>query len=103
MRILLKITLLPISLALTVLVGLCRFVCRCAGGLLTVASGLVFIITLLGLLLPVMKLPAASYAAMFALAFAISPFGLPKLAGWLLEKLVVLNTAIRSIGDGLHS
>ncbi len=97
MRILLIFALLPVTLALTVIVGLCRFMCRCTGGLLTVASGLVFIITLLGLILPVTKLPAASYAAMFALAFAISPFGLPKLAGWLLEKLVGLNASIRSI------
>ncbi len=97
MRILLKITLFPITLALSIIVGLCRFVCRCAGGLLTVASGLAFIITLLGLILPVTKLPTASYAGMFALAFAISPCGLPKLAGWLLDKLDGLNTAIRSI------
>ncbi len=97
MRILLIFALLPVTLALTVIVGLCRFMCRCTDGLLTVASGLVFIITLLGLILPVTKLPAASYAAMFALAFAISPFGLPKLAGWLLEKLVGLNASIRSI------
>jgi hypothetical protein len=34
---------------------------------------------------------------MFALAFIISPFGLPKLADWLLDRLDGLNMAIRSI------
>ncbi len=97
MRILLKFALFPVTMALSVIVRLCRFVCHCAGGLLTVASGLVFIITLLGLILPVTKLPAASYAVMFALAFAISPFGLAKLADWLLDRLDGLNTTIRSI------
>ncbi len=97
MRILFRIMLFPVTLTLAVIVGLCRFVCRFAGGLLTVAASLIFIITLLGLILPVTKLPAASYAAMFALAFAISPFGLPKLADWLLDRLDGLNITIRSI------
>ena len=97
MRILFRIMLFPVTLTLAVIVGLCRFVCRFAGGLLTVAASLIFIITLLGLILPVTKLPAASYAAMFALAFAISPFGLAKLADWLLDRLDGLNTTIRSM------
>ncbi len=97
MRILFKVLLCPVTLALSVLIGFCRFVRHFAGGLLSVASGLMFIVTLLGIILPVTKLPPANYWMMFALAFLISPFGLPKLADWLLDWLDGLNTAIRSI------
>ncbi len=97
MRILFKIMLFPVTLALSVVVGFCRFVRHITGGLLAAASGLVFMIALLGLILPVVKLPAENFISMFALSFLISPFGLPKLADWLLDRLDGLNMAIRSI------
>ena len=97
MRILFKILLFPVTLSLSVVVGFCRFVRHIAGGLLAVVSGLVFMIALLGLILPVVKLPAENFISMFALSFLISPFGLPKLADWLLDRLDGLNMAIRSI------
>ncbi len=97
MRILIKVLLFPVAAALSLTTALFRFMCRFSRGLLSVASGLMFIAALLGLVLPVAKLPAANYAVMFALAFLISPFGLPKLADWLLGRLDGLNIAIRSI------
>lgn len=97
MRILFKILLFPVTLSLSVVVGFFRFVRHITGGLLSVASGLMFTVTLLGIILPVTKLPPANYWMMFALAFLISPFGLPKLADWLLDWLDGVNMAIRSI------
>lgn len=85
------------TLALSVIVAACRFVCHFSGALLSVASGLVFTVALLGFILPVTRLPLQSQVMMFVLAFLISPFGIPKLADWLLDKLDDLNLAIRSI------
>jgi len=97
MLILFKILLFPVTMALSIITAVCRFVCHFSGALLGIASGLVFIIALLGLILPVTKLPASMYVMMFTLAFVISPYGLPKLADWLIDKLDDLNITIRSI------
>lgn len=97
MRIIFKILLFPVTLALSVFVTVCRFVCHFSGALFSVASGIVFTIAFLGLVLPVAKLPIQTHVMLFALAFAISPFGIPMLAVWLLDRLDNLNLAIRSI------
>ncbi len=100
MRILIKVLLFPVAAALSLTTALFRFMCRFSRGLLSVASGLMFIAALLGLVLPVAKLPAANYAVMFALAFLISPFGLRWRtgcwAGW------TVSTSRYALFDTIH-
>lgn len=57
MRIVFKVLLFPVTLALSIAVAICRFVCGFSGALLSVASGIVFTIAFLGLVPPLAKLP----------------------------------------------
>ena len=73
MRIIFKILAAPFVLVLTLLVAVLSFLLSLSAGLLSILA------SMLGLLM----------------AFAISPFGLPALAGWLLAKLDELNGSLR--------
>lgn len=94
MRILAKIFLFPVVVALTVLVAVCRFVCAFSGVLLGVLSFLVFLIALGSIFL----LRDVHYGiTALIMAFAISPYGIPLFVSWIVDKLDDLNFAIRSI------
>ena len=73
MRIIFKILAAPFVLVLTLLVAVLSFLLSLSAGLLSILA------SMLGLLM----------------AFAISPVGLPALAGWLLAKLDELNGSLR--------
>lgn len=73
MRFLLKVLSLPVVAALSVAVMILSFLVACAGSVLKLVSFLAF---LLG-------------------AFLISPFGLPLLANWMLDRMADLNFALR--------
>lgn len=94
MRIALKVLLFPVTLALSVIVAIARFVCHFSGALLSIAAGIVFIIAALALIL-LHDTRAAISAGV--LAFVISPFGLPMLAEWLVDRLDDLNILVKSI------
>lgn len=94
MRLLMKILLFPITLALSIVVGVCRFVCDCSGAPLGVIATLLFTMAALTLILLRDSGAALTTAAT---AFLISPYGIPKLAEWFIDRLDDLNCAIKSI------
>ena len=94
MRIALKILLFPVTLALSVIVAIARFVCHFSGAVLGIVSSIVFIIAVLALIL-LRDTTAALNAGI--IAFVISPFGLPMLAEWLVDRLDDLNILVKSI------
>ena len=99
MRTLLKILLFPFSLILTLVVYVCAFLVGGFGIVLKIISGLLFLIAVV---MCGFALFNDSYDWMPAIvsgiaAFLLSPYGLPKLAEWLVIKLAELNGAIKSI------
>lgn len=83
MRTILKIIAAPFVLALILIVAVLTF--------LSCVAGAVCIVACVGLsLLAILCLLAGQTVgciAMFVLAFLVSPFGLPALGGWLVERL----------------
>ena len=94
MRVLFKIVLFPITLVLSIVVGVCRFVCGFSGAVLGTISTLLLTLALLTLIL-LKELGGALTTAI--IAFVVSPYGIPKLAEWLVDRLEDLNFAIKSI------
>jgi len=83
MRFILKLFAAPFALALSILASLFSFVLSMSGVVFGIASGLVFI----GSVLLLVKGETAGGMAWMAVAFLVSPLGLPALAGWLVKKL----------------
>ena len=82
MRTILKIIAAPFVLALILIVAVLTF--------LSCVAGAVCIVACVGLsLLAILWLAGQTVGciAMFVLAFLVSPFGLPALGGWLVERL----------------
>ena len=94
MRFLFKIVLFPITMVLSIVVGVCRFVCGFSGAVLGVISILLLTLALLTLIL--LKEPGGALTTAI-IAFVVSPYGIPKLAEWLVDRLEDLNFAIKSI------
>jgi len=94
MRIITKIILFPVMVALAILVAVCRFICSFSGMVLAVLAGLLFLVGLGTLAL--LRDPRGSVIS-FVLAFLISPYGIPLFFNWLVDKLDDLNCAIKSI------
>lgn len=94
MRLMIKVFLFPLTLFLTLVVVVGRFLCMCSGALLSVLALLLFTLALLSLVLM-----RNGSGALFigTLAFLVSPYGLPRLAAWLVDRLDDLNFAIKSI------
>jgi len=106
MRVFFKILLFPVTLLLTVLVAVSRFVVvRCAV-LLNIIAGILFFGGLIFFISYISGWPFSGAGAVDHLqtaiiagvfAFLLSPYGLPKLIIWLVDKLDDLNVAIKSI------
>ena len=94
MRLLFKVVLFPITLALSIVVGIFRFVCDCSGAVLGVIASLLFTLALLTLIL--LKEPSRALTTA-VIAFVVSPYGIPKLTEWCIDRLDDLNLAIKSI------
>lgn len=90
-RILLKVLALPVVVVLTLVILLFTFLVTCAEEVLKVLSGLGF---LLGVAVIIFSAPPAGCLILLA-AFLISPFGIPLLANWILDKVADLNFAIQ--------
>ena len=93
MRGLLRILLLPFRLVLGFFIGICRFVCVCSAGLLSILSNVLFLLSLITLIIGHTQVGALGMVG----AFLISPLGLPKAASWLVDRVDDLRTAITAI------
>ena len=83
MRIIFKILAAPFVLVLTLLVAVLSFLLSLSAGLLSILAS---VLGLLSVLMLFVEKDISTGIAGLLMAFAISPFGLPALAGWLLAK-----------------
>ena len=97
MRVLFKIILFPITLVLSLVVAICRFVCCFSGGVLSIISSIMVFITVVAWIIPSVRTSLMPTIHVLVVAFLISPFGIPKFADWLIDRLDDLNFAIKSI------
>lgn len=97
MKLIGKILALPLILALTLLVAVLSFLFSLSGWLFSLAASLLGI---LGILALVMDYGAAVGVPALVMAFLISPFGLPAVADWIIDKLDDLNYSLKSFVVG---
>lgn len=83
MKILLKIVLLPITLALNILLGISKFVLVFGSGFLGVLS---FVLFALGIGIIVVAGFSQAFPAFIA-GYLISPWGLPMIGVWLIARV----------------
>lgn len=93
MRIILKILLFPIVLALTILVAFCRFFCLFSGMVLGLLAALLFLLGLLVLFAGQLD----GFIGFTVLAWLVSPYGLPLAASWLTERVANFKDMLKSI------
>jgi hypothetical protein len=91
MRFILKLIAAPFALALTILTAFFSFVLSVSSVFLGIASTLIFIAAAI-LFFSGERVGAAAF---LGIAFLVSPFGLPRVAGWLVGKLDSLSGALR--------
>ncbi|MDL2327376.1 CD1845 family protein [Ruminococcaceae bacterium OttesenSCG-928-A11] len=91
MRVALKILSLPMVAILSITVMALSFLAVCAGAVLKLLS---VPIALLGIGVAILTDPVAGLLILGG-AFLISPFGLPLIANWLLDRLAGLNFTLR--------
>lgn len=96
MRIILKIIAAPFMVVLTVFVAVITFLFCVAGAVCGVAS---IGITLLAIVSFIAGQTSGGIACLL-IAFLVSPFGIPAIANWLIEKLHNLNFALRDFITG---
>ena len=93
MRILFKLLLWPLVLVLSFIVAFGRFLYTFSSILLSVLSGLFFFFAVGNLIMGEKE----AAAGLFLTGFFISPFGIPALALWMVEKLDDLKEMIREL------
>ena len=93
MRIILKIFAAPFVLALTLTVAVLSFLLSLSVGVLSIAA---FLMGGAGVLLLAVQGDVFNGIALLVMGFALSPFGLPALAEWFLDRLDHLNYSLRS-------
>lgn len=91
MKLILKIFAAPVSGVLTLITAFCSFALSVSSMFLGIASVTVFILAAVLFTVP----NVAGGIAWMAVAFLISPFGPPRLAGWLVGKLDDINGALK--------
>ena len=97
MRIILKIIAAPFVLALTIIVAILSFLLCLSAGVLSV---LAFVLGGAGVLMLTVQGDMFNGIALLVMGFVLSPFGLPALAGWLLDRRDDFNYALRSFITG---
>ena len=96
LKLILKIVIAPVTLLLTLSIWICVGLVYISG----LALGLISLVfALLGVAVLVTYSPQNGLI-LLVIAFLISPFGLPKLAFWLLGKVQDLKFAIRDLVYG---
>ena len=93
MRIIIKILLFPIVLALTLLVAFCRFFCLFSGMVLGIVAFLLFLLGIVVLFAGRVD----GFIGFLVLAWLVSPYGLPLAASWLTERVADFNHMLKSI------
>lgn len=93
MRIIIKILLFPIVLALTLLVAFCRFFCLFSGIVLGIVAFLLFLLGIVVLFAGRVD----GFIGFLVLAWLVSPYGLPLAASWLTERVADFNHMLKSI------
>ena len=91
MRLIFKILSLPLILITWVLYGVCRLLVLASGVILGILSGIILFASVV-LFFKAGILPGVAF---LAIAFLISPYGLPRLAAWLTGKIGGINYALR--------
>ncbi len=94
MRILLKILLFPITLALSIIVLVCEFLCVFSTMLLSILAFLLFVLALAIMIL--LGEVGEGLKALLA-AYLISPYGVPMLAAWLIGTVGGINERLKAI------
>lgn len=94
MRVIIKVLLFPVVLALTVIVNVCWFLCHFSSILLSIVAVLFFVLALgtMALLHEV-----TDGIGILVLAYLIRPFGIPLFASWLVERLDDFNYMLKLI------
>lgn len=93
MRIIIKILLFPIVLALTLLVAFRRFFCLFSGMVLGIVAFLLFLLGIVVLFAGRVD----GFIGFLVLAWLVSPYGLPLAASWLTERVADFNHMLKSI------
>ena len=93
MRIIIKILLFPIVLALTLLVAFCRLFCLFSGMVLGIVAFLLFLLGIVVLFAGRVD----GFIGFLVLAWLVSPYGLPLAASWLMERVADFNHMLKSI------
>jgi hypothetical protein len=94
MRIMLKVLLFPVTLALSLLVAICRLACQLSGMVLGILAFAMFAISL-GVMIILQDFHEG--VRMMGLALLVSPFGIPLIATFLIELLGVFNETLKEI------
>ena len=94
MRILLKVLLFPVVIVLSILVSVGRFLYEFSVAILGVCAMGLF---MLALATWILLQDFQGAIPIFIFAYVVSPYGLPALAGLLVEGLDCINDAIKSI------
>ena len=91
MRFLLKVLFAPVMVVLAIVTWLFTFLVSLSGGILCIPAA---ILGFFGLF--IIFVDSVSYGVgLLGIAFLISPYGLPMLAGWLVAKLHVLRYMLK--------
>lgn len=91
MRFLLKVLFAPVMVVLAIVTWLFTFLVSLSGGILYIPAA---ILGFFGLF--IIFVDSVSYGVgLLVIAFLISPYGLPMLAGWLVAKLHVLRYMLK--------
>lgn len=93
MKTLLKIILLPITLALNILLGLSKFVLVFGSGLLGILSFFLFVLGIGTIIVAGFSqaIPA------FISGYLISPWGLPMIGAWIIARVEYFNDWLKGI------
>jgi hypothetical protein len=94
MKFLLKIILFPVTIMLTVFVSICRLLNQLSNMIFMLAA---FLILLIGLATILLAHDMANGLILIAIAFLVSPFGLPLIVTFLIEVLGLFKDMIKAI------
>lgn len=94
MRWIIKALLLPVTFLLSILVGVCRLLCEIST---TILCLLAFVLLAFGLATMVLLQDMTEGWRFLAVAWAISPIGIPLIATFLIELLGACNDRLKEI------
>lgn len=93
MKTLLKFTVMPVALVLDLITWICTGLISCSAILFRLASGILAILAVAVLV----TYSVQNGLILLALAFLVSPLGIPMIAVWLLGGLQKISGAIKAI------